>query len=66
LAAVGSLLAAATLPAASGQAPAAEQFEVASVKANTSGDGKVLIQMQPGGRFVTTNVVDRAERPKEN
>lgn len=56
LAAVGSLLAAASLPAASGQAPAAEQFEVASIKANTSGDGKQLIQMLPGGRFVATNV----------
>jgi uncharacterized protein (TIGR03435 family) len=56
LAAVRSLLATASLPAASRQAPAPEHFEVASVKANTSGDGKVLIQMQPGGRFVATNV----------
>jgi uncharacterized protein (TIGR03435 family) len=56
LAAVGSLLATTPLPAGSGQAPATEQFEVASVKANTSGDGKVLIQLQPGGRFVATNV----------
>jgi len=49
LAALGSLLATTTLPAAFGQVPA-------SVKANASGDGKVLIQMQPGGRFVATNV----------
>jgi uncharacterized protein (TIGR03435 family) len=37
-----------------GQAPA--QFEVASVKPNASTVGKMSIQMQPGGRFVATNV----------
>jgi uncharacterized protein (TIGR03435 family) len=43
--------------AASRQAPA--QFEVASVKANTSGDAKVVIQMLPGGRFTATNATLR-------
>jgi uncharacterized protein (TIGR03435 family) len=56
LAAFSSLLGTTALPPASGQAPATERFEVASIKANTSGDGKVLIQMLPGGRFVATNV----------
>src|SRR4249920_1793464 len=31
-------------------------FEVASVKPNRSGDGRVGIGMQPGGRFTATNV----------
>jgi uncharacterized protein (TIGR03435 family) len=32
------------------------QFEVASVKRNASGEAKVSIHTQPGGRFVATNV----------
>jgi uncharacterized protein (TIGR03435 family) len=39
------------------QVPA--QFEVASVKANMSGDAKVAIQMLPGGRFTATNATLR-------
>jgi len=38
----------------SAQAP--PQFEVASVKPNKSGDGRVMIGVQPGGRFTATNV----------
>jgi uncharacterized protein (TIGR03435 family) len=36
--------------------PPGPSFEVASVKPNKSGDGRVMIGMQPGGRFTTTNV----------
>jgi bla regulator protein blaR1 len=42
------------------QAPAATPtFEVASVKPNNSGDGRVMVQNQPGGRFTATNVTLR-------
>jgi bla regulator protein blaR1 len=31
-------------------------FEVASIKPNNSGDGRVMLGLQPGGRFTATNV----------
>jgi len=43
--------------AGSGQAPSQPpQFEVATIKPNKSGDGRVMMQVQPGGRLTATNV----------
>jgi uncharacterized protein (TIGR03435 family) len=57
--AVAGFLAAAGLAAQSPQSqPAAPAFEVASIKPNTSGDGRVMMQNQPG-RFVATNITLR-------
>ena len=36
-----------------------EKFEVASVKANTSGDGPNRLQLQPGGRITAENIMLR-------
>jgi uncharacterized protein (TIGR03435 family) len=35
------------------------QFEVASIKPNKSGDNRVMLGVQPGGRFTATNVTLR-------
>ena len=35
------------------------QFEVASIKQNESGDGRVMLGVQPGGRLTATNVTLR-------
>jgi uncharacterized protein (TIGR03435 family) len=43
-------------PSLDAQTPASAAFEVASVRPNKSGDGRVMLGMQPGGRFTATNV----------
>src|SRR5215831_6406247 len=59
---IAAALAALAAPFAGAQppqvAPDAPSFEVASIKPNNSGDGRVAIQNQPG-RFVATNVTLR-------
>ena len=42
------------------QTPANPAIEVASIKANTSGDPRIVLQVQAGGRLVGTNVPLRA------
>ena len=59
LVAAAVILAVAVLAAQSPQAPGATlAFEVASIKPNNSGDGRVMLQNQPG-RFMATNVTLR-------
>jgi uncharacterized protein (TIGR03435 family) len=56
---VASIAGGAAMAAQAPQPPAAAPaFEVASVKPNTSGDGRVMIQNQPG-RFIATNITLR-------
>ena len=43
-------------PTLDAQTSADPAFEVASVKPNKSGDGRVMLGLQPGGRFNATNV----------
>jgi bla regulator protein blaR1 len=60
LAAVSGLIGATIVPRLGAQAPAGSPtFEVASVKPNKSGDGRVMLGLQPGGRFTATNVTLR-------
>jgi uncharacterized protein (TIGR03435 family) len=41
---------------ASAAAPAQKVFEVASIKPNAENDNRIMIRMQPGGRFTATGV----------
>jgi bla regulator protein blaR1 len=43
-------------PSLRAQAPANTAFEVASVKPNKTRDGRVMVGVQPGGRYNATNV----------
>lgn len=57
--AIAGALTAGRLSAQTPQAPqAAPAFEVASIKPNNSGDGRVMMQNQPG-RFIATNITLR-------
>lgn len=46
------------MPMLQAQAPA-PAFEVASIKPNKSNDGRIMLGMQPGGRFTATNATLR-------
>ena len=46
-------------PILDAQTSANQAFEVASVKPNKTGDGRVMFGLQPGGRFNATNVTLR-------
>ena len=46
-------------PSLGAQAPPTSGFEVASVRPNKTGDGRIMFGLQPGGRFNATNVTLR-------
>ncbi len=46
-------------PILGAQTPANQAFEVASVRPNKTGDGRMMFGLQPGGRFNATNVTMR-------
>jgi uncharacterized protein (TIGR03435 family) len=55
-----SVLVGVTIVSPLAQAPAGSPaFEVSSVKPNKSGDGRIMLGLQPGGRFTATNVTLR-------
>src|SRR5262245_34631014 len=43
-------------PSVGAQTPSNQAFEVASVRPNKTGDGRVMLGLQPGGRFNASNV----------
>jgi bla regulator protein blaR1 len=53
------LLLAPVLPIAQTPVQPGPQFEVASIKPNKSADNRVMMSVQPGGRFTATNVTLR-------
>src|SRR5262245_21874663 len=53
---VSGMIAAGVIVAAQQGPPDGPAFEVASVKPNKSGDARMMIGMQPGGRITMTNV----------
>jgi uncharacterized protein (TIGR03435 family) len=59
LSAVGIVAVAGSVAGVLAQTPASPVFEVASVKPNRSGDGRTMMQVQPGGRYVATNITVR-------
>ena len=46
-------------PSLGAQAPLNSAFEVASVRPNKTGDGRIMFSLQPGGRFNASNVTLR-------
>jgi hypothetical protein len=72
LSAVGIVAVVGTIAAVmSAQTPASPTFDVASVKPNKSGTGRFMIEAQPGGRFIASNVTLQmlildAYRPLQN
>ena len=53
------ILVAAAVTVAAAQDAVNPTFEVASVKPNKSGDGRVAIGFQPGGRYSATGITAR-------